>query len=90
MNSFLQIHEEDVNQFVQNHQDSVRRTVEGRVRAVHFIGDIIELFFPRLSDTVTVLMGGEVIDPEDNYLTLEDNDPDPTTPPAPGGDDIIR
>jgi hypothetical protein len=94
MNSFLQLHDEDVNYFVQNHQDGVRRQVESRVRAVHFVGDIIELFFPRLSDTVTVLMGGDIIDPEDMYLTLEDDDPDPTTPPpGPSGDegnDIIR
>ena len=94
MNSFLQLQEEEVNHFVQNHQDGVRRTVEGRVRAVHFIGDVVELFFPKLSDTVTVLMGGDVIDPEETYLTIENNDPDPTVlPPSPGGadgDDIIR
>jgi len=94
MNSFLQIHDEDVSKFVQEHQEGVRRTVEGRVRTAHMIGDVIELFFPRLADTVTVLMGGDIIDTEETYLTIEENDPAPkTSPPAPGGaegDDIIR
>lgn len=94
MNNFLNIHDEDVDQFVQVHQDGVRRNVEGRVRAVHFIGDVVELFFPRLADTMTVLMGGEVIDPEDMYLTIEENSSfNNSPPPPPGGfgeDDIIR
>lgn len=95
MNNFLQIHDEDVDKFVQKHQDGVRQAVESRVRTVHMIGDVIELFFPRLADTLTVMMGGDVIDPGDMYLTIEDNAPSTSNMPSPApggtdGDDIIR
>lgn len=94
MNSFLQLYEEDNNKFVQRYEDEVRRTVEGRIRTVHFISDLIELFFPKLADTATVLMGGDIIDPEDPYLTIDETETPPSgPPPAPGndsGEEIIR
>lgn len=95
MNSFLQLQEEDMDKFVQVYQDDVRHEVESRLRTIHFISDIFEHFFPRLSDTVTVMMGGDFIHPEDVYLTVRETDhpPGDTSPPHPGtnnDDDIIR
>jgi len=94
MNSFLKLHEEEISQFVQQHQDGVRKVVETRVTAVHFIGDVIELFFPRLSDTMTVLMGGDAIDPEDTYFTIDETETTAIAPPPfPGsanGNDFTR
>ncbi len=93
MNSFLQLYEEDNERFVERYQDEVRSAVEKRIRTVHFISDIVELFFPRLADTASVLLGGDVIDPGEPYLTIDENIQPSGPPPAPGtenGDEIIR
>lgn len=94
MNSFLQLHKEDTDKFVRVYQDDVRHKVESRLRTVHFISDIFEHFFPRLSDTATVMMGGDIIDPENSYLTVRETGlSEDTPPPTPGtnnGDEIIR
>lgn len=94
MNSFLQLYEEDNERFVERYEEDIRRAVESRIRTVHFISDIVELFFPRLADTATVLLGGDVIDPADPYRTIAEQDNLPSgTPPIPGaenGDEIIR
>jgi len=95
MNSFLQIHNEDTGVFVEKYQDQVRKEVEGRVRTVHLISDLVDLFFPKLADTATVLLGGEITDLEEPYLAIEEGlDQSPQgPPPQPGGangDDIIR
>ncbi len=92
MNSFLQLHNEEQKVFVQEYEKDVRNNVESRLKTIHFISDILEHFIPIFSDTLTVLAGGGVIDPEDTYLTIED-DGSPTPPPipgTPGGDDVIR
>ncbi|WP_026231548.1 hypothetical protein [Neolewinella persica] len=95
MNSFLLLQNEDTGGFVEKYQDQVRKEVESRVRTVHLISDLVELFFPKLADTATVLLGGEITDLEELYLTIEegsDQSP-PGPPPQPGGvngDDIIR
>lgn len=95
MNSFLQINNEDTGGFVEKYQDQVRKEVEGRVRTVHLISDLVDLFFPKLADTATVLLGGEITDLEEPYLTIEESsDQSPQGPPPPpggaSGDDIIR
>lgn len=95
MNSFLQLYKEDLDKFVELYQDDVRQGVEDRVRTVHFISDVVELFFPKLADTATALLGGEVIHPEDDYLSVNfgQNDAPDNLPPAPGSEnenDIIR
>lgn len=95
MNSFLQLNNEETGGFVEKYQDQVRKEVENRVRTVHLIGDLVDLFFPKLADTATVLLGGEITDLEEPYLTIEEG-PDQSPqgpPPQPGGsngDDIIR
>ncbi|MFK8164690.1 MAG: hypothetical protein AB8H12_19750 [Lewinella sp.] len=95
MNSFLQIHNEETGGFVEKYQDQVRKEVEGRVRTVHLISDLVDLFFPKLADTATVLLGGEITDLEEPYLTIEEGSDQSSQgpPPQPGGadsDDIIR
>ncbi|MEM9928200.1 MAG: hypothetical protein AAF840_00140 [Bacteroidota bacterium] len=95
INSFLKLYEEDNEKFVQEYELGVRRTVKERVRTVHLISDIIELFFPRLADTATLMIGGDVIDPDDPYLTIDEKDslpPSGSTPPlGPEGDEeVIR
>jgi hypothetical protein len=86
MNSFLQLQEEDANKFVRVYQDDVRHHVASRLNTVRLISDIFEHFFPRLSDTVTVMMGGDTIDAEDVYLTVQEADPSGgDTPPRPPG-----
>lgn len=95
MNSFLQIHNEDIDEYVEKYQDQIRKGVESRVRTVHLITDLLDLFLPKLADTATVLLGGDITDLEDLYLTIEE-EPDQSSqgpPPQPGGangDDIIR
>lgn len=92
MNSFLLLQEEEEQVFVQQYEKDVRHAVESRLKTVHFISDIFEHFFPKLSDTLTVLAGGDVLDPEDTYLTIKD-DGSQSLPPVPGtpeGDDVIR
>lgn len=93
MNSFLQLQEQDQQFFASNYEKDVRDAVESRLKTVHFIGDVLEHFFPVLSDTLTVMAGGNTIDPEDAYLTVAEDAPPRHTPPAPGtpeGDDLIR
>lgn len=89
MNSFLLLREEDERTFVNKYEKEVRITVESRLRTVHFISDILGHFLPRLSDTVTILAGGDVINPEDTYLTIEEKD-EPPHPGTPSGDDVVR
>lgn len=85
MNAFLQLKEEEEERFVTHYQDEVRSKVQARLRTVHFISDVLDHFFPKLSDTVTVMMGGDVIDPEDVYLTVREEDfPDRHRPAGPG------
>lgn len=97
MNSFLQLNKEDTGGFVEKYQDQVRKEVESRVRTVHLITDLVELFFPKLADTATVLLGAEITDLDELYLTIEEeegSDQTPQAPPPPpggvNGDDIIR
>ncbi|MEL7161054.1 MAG: hypothetical protein AAFN92_09865 [Bacteroidota bacterium] len=96
MNSFLQLEAEDIQQFVVERQDTVRETVHDRVSTHQFIGDVVELFFPRMADTMTVLLGGDVAEPDPNYFTLSEDEPEDTNqdrlPPAgpTGQDEIIR
>ena len=93
MNSFLLLQEQDRQVFVNKYEKDVRRTIESRLKTVHFISDIFEHFFPMLSDTLTVLAGGSTIDPEDAYLTIDEDEVTLRIPPAPGtpeGDDVIR
>ncbi|SEQ75026.1 hypothetical protein [Neolewinella agarilytica] len=97
MNGFLQLKDEEINAFVQVRQDTVRNTVESRLGTYHFIGDVVELFFPKVADTITVLAGGDVINPDSEYLTIEeggsieDNLNDRRLPSGPGDqDEIIR
>jgi len=93
MNSFLLLQEEDQDFFVTKYEKDVRDAVESRLKTVHFIGDILEHFFPILSDTLTVLAGGGTIDPDDSYLTIDEDDNTRLPSPSPGptdGDDVIR
>lgn len=92
MNNFLQLRDEEENRFVVNHQDRVRAKVESRLRTYELLGDVAELFFPKLADTMTVLLGGEVLDPGTDYLTIEEGGWAGDDPPVgPGGqNDIIR
>lgn len=95
MNSFLQLSAEETGGFVEKYQDQVRKEVENRVRTVHLISDLVELFFPKMADTATVLLGGDITDLEEPYLTFEEGSDQPSAgpPPPPGGtddDDIIR
>lgn len=93
MNSFLQLQEEDQQVFVTKYEKDIRSAVESRLKTVHFISDILEHFFPKLSDTLTVLAGGGVINPEDTYLTIDEDEGFRRPPPTPGtpeGDDVIR
>lgn len=96
MNNFLQLQDEEMQRFIEERQDSVREVVESRISTNQLIGDVVELFFPKLADTFTVMLGGEVIDPDPEYFTIEGNDEDedeaPPSPPAGPGDrdEIIR
>jgi len=93
MNSFLQLQEEEDKFFVQKYEKDIRKHVESRLKTIHFISDILEHFIPTFSDTLTVLAGGDVIDPEDTYLTIDGDGGFPGLSPTPGtpdGDDVIR
>jgi hypothetical protein len=50
------------------------------------MGDVAELFFPKLADTGTVLLGGEVREPDSEYLTIKEGGWAGDTPPAGPGD----
>jgi hypothetical protein len=91
MNSFLQLQEEDKEFFVQEYEKDIRTNVESRLKTIYLISDVLEHFVPIFSDTLTVLAGGSVIDPEDTYLTIDEEDAPPSlTPGTPEGDDVIR
>jgi len=90
MNSFLQLNAQETGHFIEKYQDDVRHEVASRLKTVHLISDVLEHFLPRLSDTMTVMLGGDVISPEDIYLTIDEKQ---LPPPAPGRDndnDVIR
>lgn len=93
MNSFLQLQNEDQQVFVHQYENDIRKNVESRLKTIHFISDILEHFIPTFSDTLTVLAGGSVINPEDSYLTIDESDVSTNLAPIPGtpeGDDVIR
>ncbi len=93
MSSFLALQEEDQNFFVATYENEVREHIESRLKLVHFISDILEHFIPRFSDTLAVLAGGDVPDPEDAYLTIREDESSRNRPPLPGApkeDGLIR
>lgn len=92
MNGFLQIQEEEITRFVATRQDKVRDRVESRMSTYELLGNMAELFFPVLADTVTVMLGGETSNPDSEYLTIEEGGWAGDDPPAGPGpqDDIIR
>ena len=57
-------------EFRQNRQDDVRAKVEARLRTSEFVGNVLELFFPKMADTISVMMGGEAIEGRDEYPTI--------------------
>ena len=61
-------------EFVANRQDAVRAKVEQRLRRQELIGNVLELFFPKMADTLTVMAGGEAIEGQDEYPTIGEND----------------
>ena len=61
-------------EFVAHRQDGVRAKVEQRLRRQEFIGNVLELFFPKLADTLTVMAGGEAIEGQEDYPTIGDDD----------------
>lgn len=95
MNSFLQLQEEETRYFVEHYQDEVRANVEAQLRTLNFISDVLEHFFPRLSDTMSVLAGREVVHPSDaSFLTVDELDlrrfDSPTGPGENMDGEIIR
>lgn len=92
MKNFLEIRDEEMRLFAVNRQEEVHNRIESRLRTYELLGDIAELFFPKLADTVTVLLGGDVSDPETEYLTIKEGGWIGDEPPAgPGSqDEIIR
>jgi hypothetical protein len=86
MNSFLLLQEQEQQFFVKNCEEDVRDAVESRLKTVYLISDILEHFFPMLSDTLTVMAGGNTINPEDAYLTFDEDETARPTPRAPEGE----
>jgi hypothetical protein len=86
MNNFLQLRDEEISLFVAERQDAVREQVASRLATYQFMGDVAELFFPKLADAVTVLLGGEVREPDSEYLTIKEGGWAGDTPPAGPGD----
>lgn len=78
--------------FASRRQQKVYEKVESSIRTYEFLGDVAELFFPKLADTVTVMLGGDVIDHDSEYLTIEEGGwADDTPPIGPANqEDIIR
>ena len=85
-------------EFREHRQDAVRQKIEKQLRTSAFISDTLELFFPKLADTLTVMMGGEAIEGQDDYRTVDDDDflpptkrSEPSGPSSPDGPDgVIR
>ncbi|NJC25971.1 hypothetical protein [Neolewinella antarctica] len=73
-NSFLQLRDLEMAEFVKNRQDTVRTRVESRLRTSEFISNTLELFFPKMADTFTVMMGGEAIEGQHDYPTIDENE----------------
>lgn len=92
MNSFLQLRDEEMSLFVATKQDDVRDKVYSRLRTYELWGDIAELFFPKLADTFSVMLGGDISDPDSEYLTIDEGGWVGDEPPAGPGDrdDHIR
>ena len=93
MNGFLQIQNEEIAEFVATRQDRVRSRVESRLATYELLGNVAELFFPKLADTVTVMLGGEISDPDTEYLTIEEGGwagDDPPAGPGSPDEDAIR
>lgn len=59
MNAFLLLREEDLAAFTPERSAAVRERVEQQLRTAELLGSIVELFGPRLADTLTVMSGGE-------------------------------
>lgn len=72
MDNFLKLRDEEMRVFSAEKQDEVADKVYGRLRTYQLLGDVAELFLPKLADTVSVMLGGDVSDPDSEYLTIEE------------------
>ena len=81
-------------EFAEQRQEVVRKRVEDRLRTSQFVGDVLDLFFPKMADTITVMMGGEAIEGQDAYPTVDENsvalDPPKLSRGPEDRDEIIR
>ena len=94
-NSFLALREMEMAEFRENRQDAVRENVRKQLHSAEFISNVLELFFPKMADTITVMLGGEAIEGQGDYPRIQQNDlASPKDPPPSDGptdrDEIIR
>lgn len=91
MNGFLEIKDDEINRFVTDYQDGVRDKVASRVATYNLLGNVAELFFPVMADTLTVMLGGEASVFDSDYLTIEEGGwvgDDPPAGPTPPEDAV--
>lgn len=87
MNAFLALREEDLRTFDEARQLIVRERVESSLKAAEFLGNVVELFGPKLANTLTIMAGGEVKTEktdEDGYPKGNDIADDGDEPYGPG------
>lgn len=75
-NNFKKLQEEQNNQFPSSPPPDVEKNVKGSVRLFQFMGDIVELYLPKVFEIFISLVGGEKNEEQDALEGGEADDDD--------------
>lgn len=65
MNNFQRLFEEDGDRY-KNHHETIRQNLLGTLGVFRFVGQIVEVYIPRVADMIVSFSGGNA--PEDTPL----------------------
>ncbi len=74
MNNFQRLFEED-EELYKNHHETIRQNLMGTLGVFRFVGQIVEVYLPRVADMIISFSGGNISSADDN----------PQSPDSPSG-----
>ncbi|MCB0608740.1 MAG: hypothetical protein H6562_02515 [Lewinellaceae bacterium] len=72
MNNFQRLFEEDGDRY-KNHHETIRQNLLGTLGVFRFVGQIVEVYIPRVADMIVSFSGGNA--PEDTPLPPPHHEP---------------
>lgn len=76
MNNFQRIFEED-EELYKNHHETIRQNLMGTLGVFRFVGQIVEVYLPRVADMIVSFSGGNATS-EDPHPQSPDSTPGPS------------